>query len=166
MKKAEKIIRLIIEASGIAGVVILLAMMTMTVIDVIMRYFFRRPIIGSMEISIALMVCVVFLGIGWCALKDGHISVDIITGRLSKRGRAILNGLDNIVTLVLALIITWRSFMEAMSVKDMEVTSPILSIPRYPFIFITAFGFLLLFFAALILFLKNMKSMKDPDKTD
>ena len=166
MRKVEKIIRLIIEACGIIGIVILLAMMMMTVSDVIMRYFFRKPIIGSMEISVTLMVCVVFLGIGWCALNDGHISVDIITGKLSKRGRVLLNGFDNIVTLVLALIITWRSFVEALSVKDMEVTSPILGIPRYPFVFVTSFGFFLLFSAVLILFIKNIKSVKDPDGKD
>jgi TRAP-type C4-dicarboxylate transport system permease small subunit len=166
MKKVEKTVRLIIEASGIIGVVMLLAMMMMTVADVIMRYFFRRPIIGSVEISVVLMVCVVFLSIGWCALNDGHISVDIITGKLSKRGRALLNGFDNIVTLVLALIITWRSFTEAVFVKNMEVTSPLLAIPRYPFVFVTSFGFLLLFLAALILFIKNIKSIKDSDGTD
>ena len=121
---------MIIEASGIVGVVFLLAMMMMTVVDVIMRYFFLRPIIGSVEISISLMVCVVFLGIAWCALNDGHISVDIITGRMSKKGRAFLNGFDNFVTLALALIIAWRSFLEGVSVKKMEVTSPLLGIPR------------------------------------
>jgi TRAP-type C4-dicarboxylate transport system permease small subunit len=163
MKKVEKIVRWIIEGSGIVGVVILIAMMLMTVADVILRYFFRRPIIGSMEISVALMVCVVFLGIGWCALNDGHISVDIITGKLSKRGRALLNGFDNFVTMALALMIAWRSFVEALSVKDMEVASPILSIPRYPFVFVTSFGFLLLFFAALILIIKNVRSVKNPD---
>jgi TRAP-type C4-dicarboxylate transport system permease small subunit len=166
MKKIEKILRFIIEACGIIGVVILLAMMMMTVFDVILRYFFSKPIIGSMEISVVLMVCVVFLGIGWCALNEGHISVDIITGKLSKRGRALLNAFDNIVTLVLALIIAWRSFIEALSAKEMEVTSPILGIPRYPFIFVTSFGFFLLFSAALILFLKNINSVKNPDRKD
>jgi TRAP-type C4-dicarboxylate transport system permease small subunit len=166
MKKIEKILRFIIEACGIIGVVILLAMMMMTVFDVILRYFFSKPIIGSMEISVVLMVCVVFLGIGWCALNEGHISVDIITGKLSKRGRALLNGLDNIVTLVLALIIAWRSFIEALSAKEMEVSSPILGIPRYPFIIVTSFGFFLLFSAALILFFKNINSVKNPDRKD
>ena len=166
MKKAERFIRLIIEASGIVGVVILLAMMMMTVVDVILRYFFRRPIIGSLEISITLMVCIVFLGIAWCALNDGHISVDIITGKLSRRGRAFLNGFDNLLTFALALVIAWRSYLEAVSVKKMEVTSPLLGIPRYPFVFVTAFGFLLLFFAALILFIRNVKSVKDTNETD
>ena len=164
MKKIEKSITFIIEACGIIGVIILLAMMMMTVADVVLRYFFSKPIIGSMEISVVLMACVVFLGIGWCALKDGHISVDIITGKLSKRGRAVLNGFDNVVTLVLALIVAWRSFVEALSAKEMEITSPILGIPRYPFVFITSFGFFLLFSAALILFIKNIKSVKRPDR--
>jgi TRAP-type C4-dicarboxylate transport system permease small subunit len=166
MKKVEKFIRLIIEASGIVGVVILLAMMMMTVSDVILRYFFRRPIVGSVEISTLLMVCVVFLAIAWCALKDGHISVDIITSKLSKRGRAFLNGFDNLLTFALALIIAWRTFLEAASVKKMDVNSPLLGIPRYPFIFLTAFGFLLLFFAALILFIRNAKSVKHENETD
>jgi TRAP-type C4-dicarboxylate transport system permease small subunit len=166
MNKVEKSIRWLIEASGIVGVAILLAMMMMTVVDVVMRYFFRRPIIGSVEISIVLMVCVVFLCTAWCALNDGHIRVDIITGKLSKKGRAILNSFDNVLTFALALLIAWRSFMEAMAVKEMEVTSPLLGIPRYPFVFVTAFGFLLLFFAALILFIRNVKSVKDAKETD
>ena len=161
MNKFEKTIRFIIEGCGIIGVIILLAMMMMTVADVVLRYFFRQPIIGSMEVSIMLMACIVFLCIGWCALKDGHISVDIITGKLSKKGRAVLNGIDNVVTLLIALLIAWRSFVEAMSVKDMGVTSPILGIPRYPFVFVVSFGFLLLFSAAIILLMKNMKSLKE-----
>ena len=112
------------------------------------------------------MVCIVFLGIAWCALNDGHISVDIITGKLSKRGRALLNGFDNILTFALALIIAWRSYLEAVSAKKIDVTSPLLGIPRYPFIYVTAFGFLLLFFAALILFIRNVKSVKDANETD
>ena len=160
MKKVEKFIRLIIEASSMVGVVILLAMMMMTVVDVVMRYFFRRPIIGSVELSISMMVGIVFLGIGWCALNGGHISVDIITGKLSKRGRTVLSGFDNLATFALALLIAWRSFVEALAAKNIDVASPLLGIPRYPFIFITAFGFLLLFFAALILFIKDINSLK------
>lgn len=166
MKKAEKFIRWIIEWSGIIGVVVLLAMMMMTVADVIMRYFFRRPIIGSVEISVTLMVCVIFLGIAWCALNDGHIRVDILTDKLSKRGEALLDGFDNLATLILALIIAWRSLLEALATKEMDVNSPLLAIPRYPFVFITAFGFLLLFFATLILFIRNLKSLKDANEKD
>lgn len=166
MKKVEKIIRVIIEASGIVGVVFLLAMMMMTVLDVILRYFFRRPIVGSVEISISLMVCVVFLGIAWCALNDGHISVDIITSKLSGRGRSILNGFDNLVTFLLAIVIAWRSLDEALLVKMMDVTSPLLGIPRYPFVLVTAFGFLLLFFATALLFIKNVTSTKTPGKME
>ena len=121
MLKFEKRMKLVIEGCGIVGVAILLAMMLMTVADVIMRFFFRRPIIGS---------------------------------------------IDNMVTLAIALIITWRSFMEAMSVKEMGATSPILGIPRYPFVFVVSFGFFLLLSAAVILFMKNMRSLKDPGRTD
>ena len=161
MKKVEKFIRFIIEGSGIVGIVILLVMMVVTVTDVILRYFFHRPIVGSVEISVTLMVCVVFLCIAWCALNDGHIRIDIITGRLSKKGEALLDGFDNLATLILALVIAWRSYLEASIVKEMDIRSALLDIPRYPFVLVTAFGFLLLFFVGLILFIRNVKSFKD-----
>ena len=78
--------------------------------------------------------------------------------------RALLNGFDNILTFVLALVVAWRSYLEAVSAKEIDVTSALLGIPRYPFIFITAYGFLMLFFAALILLIRNVKSVKEADK--
>ena len=59
-----------------------------------------------------------------------------------------------------------ESFAEALSAKQMEIASPLLGIPRYTFIMITAYGFLLLFFASLILFIYDLKSIKKSHMTD
>lgn len=151
MKKIERAIRAFIEGCGMAATFVLIAMMLMTVIDVLLRYFFGRPIIGGTEISSAMMVCVVFLGIAWCALKGEHITVDIIASRLSKRARVILDSIDHMVTLVLGLLIATQSFSQAMFAREMELKSLMLGIPRYPFLIIAAFGFLLLSIATIIL---------------
>jgi TRAP-type C4-dicarboxylate transport system permease small subunit len=57
------------------------------------------------------------------------------------------------------LLIATQSFSRAMFLKDMDLKSPMLKIPRYPFLLISAFGFALLFLAALIhLYNTNKKS--------
>jgi TRAP-type C4-dicarboxylate transport system permease small subunit len=151
LKKIERAIRAFIEGCGMASTLVLIALMMMTVFDVILRYFFRHPIIGGTEISSSMMVCIVFLGIAWCALKGEHITVDIIAGRLSRRAQNILSSIDNLVTLALGLLIATQSFSQAMFAREMELKSLMLGIPRYPFLIVAAFGFLLLSVAMIIL---------------
>ena len=133
-----------------ASTFVLIALMMMTVFDVLLRYF-SASIIGGTEISSSMMVCIVFLGIAWCALKGEHITVDIIAGRLSRRAQNILSSIDNLVTLVLGLLIASQSFSQGMFAREMELKSLMLEIPRYPFLIIAAFGFLLLSIAMIIL---------------
>jgi TRAP-type C4-dicarboxylate transport system permease small subunit len=151
MKKAERIVRSIIEASGILATLILLVLMMITVCDVLLRALFDKPITGSTEISCMAMVCVVFFGIAWCALKGEHIRVDIISSRLSRKSLIILDSVDNIVTMVLALIIAVQCYSQAMFARQMGLKSLMLAIPRYPFVMVTAFGFFLLFIAMIVL---------------
>ena len=94
MEKVEKIIRRIIEFSGILAVFVLVTMMILTVIDVFLRYCFSRPIVGSQELIVLLMVCVVFLGLGWCTLNKNHIKVDIIESILSRKSRIFLDSIN------------------------------------------------------------------------
>ena len=158
MKKAERIGRTIIELSGILATIVLGAMMLLTVCDVLLRFFFGKPIIGSTEISCSMMVCVVFFGIAWCALKGDHIKVDIISNIVSRRKLVVLDGIDDIVTMVLALLVATQCFNQAMFARKMELKSLMLEIPRYPFILVAALGFFLLFIAMIILLYNTIKT--------
>lgn len=150
MKSIERVVRLIIEAFGILATLILILMMLATVCDVFLRIF-KRPVIGLTELSCAMMVCVVFFGIAWCALRGEHIRVDIISNILSKRKLLVLDSIDNIVTMILALLLAKQCFSQAMFARQMELKSLMLEIPRYPFLIVTALGFFLLFITMIVL---------------
>lgn len=150
MNKLEGKLRLLIEASGKLGVIALSFMALFTFSDVFLRYFFNRPIIGSVEVTEALMVCVVFLGIAWCALKGEHIAVDILAHKISKNAQKIADSFNYILTAVAGLLVATQSFSRASFVKDMGINSPLLNLPRYPFLLISSFGFALLFLVALL----------------
>lgn len=151
MKKIENIVRRIIEFSGILAVFVLVAMMMLTVTDVVLRYFFSRPIVGSQEITVLLMVCVVFFGLGWCTLNKNHIKVDIIEGILSRKGRIFLDSINYILVMAVSLFIIKNSYSQAMYIRQLNRTTKQLFIPEYPFILVVVFGYILLFLAIIIL---------------
>lgn len=159
MNKIEKVISRIIELSGISMIIPLLGIMMLIVIDVILR-FFRMPITGGVEIIAFLMVCLFFLGLGWCLLKERHIRVDLISGILSKRSRVILDILNCLAAMMLGIIMTTQSVSRAMFAQKLGTSSKTLGIPEFPFILVVAFGCFLLFFAALLLLYKIKKEYK------
>ena len=71
---------------AIAGGVILMFLMLLTVADVTLRKFFE-PIEGSQDISEGGLIVVVFLSIAYSGWTGGHIAVDLIGGVV--KGRAL-----------------------------------------------------------------------------
>ena len=62
----------------------------LVVIDVFTRYLLVSP--GYyLDINIQVMGTLSVMGMGYCYLHDGHVSVDILVTHLSARKRAILN---------------------------------------------------------------------------
>ncbi len=133
------------------AVFVLAVMMLLTVTDVVLRYFFSRPIVGSQEITVLLMVCVVFFGLGWCTLNKNHISVDIIERILTRKGSIFLDSVNYILVMAVSLFIIKNSYCQAMYIRQLNRTTKQLFIPEYPFIFVVVFGYIMLFLATIIL---------------
>lgn len=158
--RLEQIVRKIIEVVGIAAVVILMAMMMMTVLDVALRFFFNKPIPGSAEYTTYMMVGTGFLGLAWCALADGHINVDLIANKLSKKGLAITDSINYLLAIGMSLLIGVQSYSEAAFVKSFNVRSTITGVPTHIFYLVVAFGYLLLILAVAILLVYSVRRIK------
>ena len=137
MKILTAINRVMIFAAG--GV--LAAMVLLTMSDVFMRYVFDKPIIGTTEITELMMICVAFLGLGWCAVNRAHLKVDLIMANRSPRTQAIVDSITLISGLCLCVFITWRCFVESVTSMQLGVTFSLLDLPDYPFYFILTLGF-------------------------
>ena len=98
---------------SVAGMIFFVCMVGITFLDVILRYFLNRPIHGSIEITELMMVILVFSSLSFAQLKDAHVSMDILTSHLSKKRQNLLDGISWVFSIVLFLIIIWRSFLSA-----------------------------------------------------
>jgi TRAP-type C4-dicarboxylate transport system permease small subunit len=129
---------------NIAASTVLAAMMLLTVTDVCMRYFLRRPILGTTEITENMMVCLTFFGLAWCAAQHSHLRVDLVMSRFSPRVQALVDGMTTLAGFAMVGLIAWRSLIEAMAVKDLDIVSSLLRIPAFPFYYVIALGSALL----------------------
>jgi len=130
-------------------------MTALTVIDVIGRIF-KRPIIGGTEITEFMMVTIVFLCIGWAAVKGKMITVDLVMMRLPLKVQSILNVITMVIGLVVVGIITWRSYLATIDVQNDRVTTMILHIPSAPFMWILSIGFSVLCVVMLAQVVRNV----------
>lgn len=128
-----KIVKFLSRWFNYIGVGVLTFMMLLTVSDVIMRFLFNSPILGTVELTEYLMIPVVFLGLAWCAVRRENIKVDILIRKLNPRPRSILDSITCFFSLVIMIFITWQSYSEMAYVKESSKVSDILHIPAYPF---------------------------------
>jgi TRAP-type C4-dicarboxylate transport system permease small subunit len=139
-----KAIHALSRIMNMAASMVLAAMMLLTVADVFMRYFLHRPILGTTEITENMMVCLTFFGLAWCAAQQSHLKVDLVVSRFSPRVQAIVDGLTTLAGMVMVAFIAWRSFMEAIVVKELNIVSSLIKIPAFPFYYVIAMGSALL----------------------
>ena len=155
-KSAGSKINGISRALGVLSIVILLAMMLFTVVNVVLRAFFSRPIPGDVELIEVGMVCAGFLGMAWCAVKDRHVRVDLLMQFFPKRARGIIDSFGYVGGMICFIIIAWHSINEGIANKAIGRATASLGIPVYPFYWVTAVGFGALALAIVILLKKSI----------
>ena len=122
------------------GAVVLASMMFLTAGDVTLRQF-KYPIMGTDDITAFLMAILVSFGLAYCAIRKGHVRVELIVEHLPVRAQAIIDTITSLLGLGLCALITWQSFVNMVSVYTSGATSWTLNIIAYPFAGLVAFGF-------------------------
>jgi TRAP-type transport system small permease protein len=151
----EAIIKSISRIASIAGMIVLVLMMLLTVADVFLRFAFRRPILGSTELTEYMMVFL-SLGMAWCLLQGKSIRMDMIVERFSARGQASIDSITYIISLGILVLMTWHMFTEGIAIRSMMLTSSTLRIPTYPFYWVFSLGLLIFSLAVLINLVKSL----------
>ncbi len=134
----ERIVNLIVNWTNTAAGGVLLLMVFFVTADVILRYVFNRPIIGSVELTEFMMAIVAGFALTYTALHKGHISVELIVSRFSPRALATTNSITCLLTLGIFAVMTWRMVVYAEMLRTGNFLSGSLEVPVYFFVYIVA----------------------------
>ncbi|MFZ2799540.1 MAG: TRAP transporter small permease subunit, partial [Syntrophorhabdus sp.] len=81
----KRVIRRITYSVCAVGMFLAIPLMLITTSDVISRGFFNKPIPGTLELSEYMLSIIILLGAAYTQQVKGHVGVDFLTKRFSKR---------------------------------------------------------------------------------
>ena len=165
---AEKVIFPLNKYLNYIGMVVVFLMMLLTVADVIGRKFVGiipgfQPVPGSYELTEFMLLGLVFSALGYAQIKGDHISIDVLTMRLSKRLQNSLATVVYLISAALAVIVGWRGFVHGQFIIKQGDYSGILHIPVYPFLYLIGVSFMIF---ALALLLSSLQSLTKAVKNE
>ena len=113
------------------GAVALTFMMLLTVADVILRAG-GRPILGTYEIVAFSLAIVIGFTIPQVSLDRGHVLMEIVLDKVSKRSKTILNTFTRLLCIILFAIIGYNLFLVGNELVTSGEVSSTLKLPFYP----------------------------------
>ncbi len=114
----------------IAGIAVTL-MMLLTVADVLLRAG-GHPIIGTFEVVSLMLALVIGFGIPQVSIDRGHVYMDFLTERLSKRWRKVMTTFTRVLCLILFASIGINLFNVGARFHASGEVTPTVMIPFYP----------------------------------
>jgi TRAP-type C4-dicarboxylate transport system permease small subunit len=122
------------------GSIALFAMMSLTTVDVVGRYFFNKPVLGAFELTEFLVLILIFSFLAPSQANKSHVAVDLVYQHLPAWLRPIIDVLNHLLCLVFMSLIAYRGFVRAFEIKEFGEATSNLGIIKYPFAFFVVFG--------------------------
>ena len=122
----------------IAGAAII-AMMLLTCMDVILRYF-RRPIPGTYELVCFMGAVSAAFAMAHTSVERGHVAVSLVVRHFPRRIQGLVDTITSGFGVVFFALIAWYSIQYG---NDLRVTGEVsltLELPFYPFVYGVGFS--------------------------
>ena len=134
---------------SLAGGVVFVALVVMSIVSIVGRKLFSAPIEGDMELLMmgAAVGSAAFLPV--CEMDDHHIKVDALTTWMSERARATLDVVAHLLLAAASAVITWRSALYTIECHENMEVSTLLLVPIWQPVALLVPSFVLLTLAAL-----------------
>lgn len=127
------------------------------------RYFFNRPIDGTLQIGQMVLATVVFFSLAYAQMKDSHIRVIAILRLLSKKWQNRIETVILAVGFLMMILMAWRSVPFAMESFWMREADMSVDVPIWPAKFVFLIGWSMLGFEFFIEFINRIFPESAPD---
>ena len=148
MKVLASLLNVVDNINEWIGKIVGFLIITLTAIiffDVFLRYLFNSPIYWAMEINEYQLITLVLLTGGYTYLHNGHVRVDIIHSKWSKKTRAKVDLFTSLlVFLVCFVLVRYGIVIAYNSFIHHYTASTVLASPLWPTHFMIPLGALLL----------------------
>lgn len=132
MEALERYVKKLANICLMSSLFMIAALMFLTAVDVIGRYF-GHSVIGAYQISEIMELWLICLAWPFTESVKGHIDMDIAVSRLSRPAQHRIEVFGNFVTLGVFCLITWQGMVLVKRNFELGELVPIIQIPLSPF---------------------------------
>ena len=129
------------------------------------RYFFNRPIDGTLEIGQLVLATVIFFNLAHAQMKDTHIRVVAVLELLPQKWRNKIETAILAIGFLMMVLMAWRSIPFAIESFRMREVHMSVDVPIWPTKFIFFIGWSMLGFQFFIEFINRIIPESDPEKS-
>ena len=141
----------------------LVAMILLTCTNIVLRLVWV-PIRGTYELMGYGGGIVTAFALGYTQLKRGHVAVDILVLRFSKRTQNILHGVNDLICMIFFAVVAWQIAKYATTLWNTGEVTETLQIIYYPFTYGVAVGCAVLSLVFLTDFLKCLLRKREGER--
>jgi TRAP-type transport system small permease protein len=123
---------------GIAASAILLLMMLLTVVDVVARYAFNRPVRGAFEVTELMLVVLIFAGLPLVSFSEEHAIMDFIDRVTGPRAHRWLRRGVEVASAAFMFLLAWLTWLKADRIAAYRDATDVLRILYGPFVYFMA----------------------------
>ena len=123
---------------GVVASAVLFAMMLLTVVDVVARYVFSRPLRGAFEVTELMLLVLIFAGLPLVSFSNEHAVMDFIDRVLGPRSQRWLERGVQLTNAAFMFLLTWLVWRKAVRISAYGDTTDVLRILYGPFVYFMA----------------------------
>lgn len=123
-------------ALGAIGAAVLFGMMTLTFVDVILRYLFNASLRGAFEITELMMVILIYAGLPMVSRHDLHVTTDLIDRVIPPLARRALEVAAQLACSAVLFGAAWLIWLKAGRSLQLHDRSAALHITLAPFVYL------------------------------
>ncbi|KPK27978.1 MAG: hypothetical protein AMK69_09520 [Nitrospira bacterium SG8_3] len=136
----------LIKALAVIAGALLLVMVLIVSYNVLMRYFIGKPPVWATEMTEWILLYATFLAAAWVLKEDGHVKIDVVLIRLSRKKQYILSVIVCILGILTCGFFAYHGGKAVYSLykRDVIMMGMIL-MPKYILVAVIPLGILLSF---------------------
>jgi TRAP-type C4-dicarboxylate transport system permease small subunit len=127
MRFIEKLFDKLQNIGAYLSSLLFLALTSLIVTEIILRSFFDKSTLIADEYSGYIYLASIFLALGYTFKEDGHIRINLLTSRLSKKAQRVVDIVAGFIALALAIFMLYRSILLTYDSYSFEMVSETVS---------------------------------------
>jgi len=157
----EKILRKIVYIFSVISAIGLLTMMTVTFLDVVLR-FFRHPIVGAYDIVKIAGAITITCALPYTTALKGHVAIEYFFHKLSRKGRIVMDFVLRALVISLFSFSAWQFALYGNQVKRAGQVTQTLQLPLFWLPYLIAISFAVMVLVILYNLMHPGKEMIKP----